>query len=143
MSGKRQMKEYNSDVRQSSRRFYAELRRKEDATTRDCSTLCNYFYCLDSNDYKCMIMGAAASTEKYLCKSGVGQSRSSAGIKLTIVSLAAFLGKASLKVMSLAAFWGKAPLKVMTFSGIFWKAMLKVMIFSGVFEESVAKSHNL
>ncbi|KAL1060243.1 hypothetical protein V6Z11_1Z113300 [Gossypium hirsutum] len=32
-----------------------------------------------------MIMGAAASTEKYLYRSGVGQSRSSAGIKLTIV----------------------------------------------------------
>ncbi|KHG12683.1 hypothetical protein F383_17859 [Gossypium arboreum] len=27
----------------------------------------------------CMIMGAATSTEKYLCRSGVGQSRSSAG----------------------------------------------------------------
>ncbi|KHG09158.1 hypothetical protein F383_36317 [Gossypium arboreum] len=30
-----------------------------------------------------MIMGAAASTDKYLCRSGVGLSRSSAGIKLT------------------------------------------------------------
>ncbi|PPS02755.1 hypothetical protein GOBAR_AA17914 [Gossypium barbadense] len=30
-----------------------------------------------------MIVGAATSTEKYLCRSGVGQSRSSAGIKLT------------------------------------------------------------
>ncbi|XP_017622690.1 uncharacterized protein LOC108466839 isoform X2 [Gossypium arboreum] len=44
-----------------------ELRRKEDAIARG------------------MIMGAAASTEKYLYRSGVGQSRSSAGIKLTIV----------------------------------------------------------
>ncbi|KAG4179883.1 hypothetical protein ERO13_A10G132200v2 [Gossypium hirsutum] len=30
-----------------------------------------------------MIMGAAASTDKDLCRSGAGQSRSSAGIKLT------------------------------------------------------------
>ncbi|TYJ04169.1 hypothetical protein E1A91_A12G076000v1 [Gossypium mustelinum] len=33
--------------------------------------------------FKGMVMGAAASTEKYLCRSGVSQSRSSAGIKLT------------------------------------------------------------
>ncbi|TYH28315.1 hypothetical protein ES288_A02G134100v1 [Gossypium darwinii] len=33
--------------------------------------------------FKGMIMGAAASTDKYLCRSGAGQLRSSAGIKLT------------------------------------------------------------
>ncbi|PPS16977.1 hypothetical protein GOBAR_AA03602 [Gossypium barbadense] len=63
--------------------------------------------------FACMIMGAVASTDKDLCKSRAGQSRSSAGIKLTSKNV------------------NEMTKKEVEFD----------MVFSGVFGESIAKGH--
>ncbi|KAK5819000.1 hypothetical protein PVK06_023956 [Gossypium arboreum] len=80
---------------------------------------------------KCMIMGAAASTDKYLCRSGAGK------------NVNEMIKKEVEFNMVFSCVFGESAAKGNVFSSICGESAVKGHVFSGVFGESAAKGYVL